>query len=191
MYAKYQTDALVLSSRSLGEADKIFTLYTRDFGLVRARASAVRREHSRMRYGLQNFSRTQAALVRGARGWRIVGSVSGRGMNGAERSAMRVFARIAALIERLVGGEERNEYLFAALAEAHALLREPTCPAQATVELICVARVLFGLGYLSNEALETALFTHTAYTGEHLAEAEVLKDKLLSSVNRALAETQL
>ena len=37
----------------------------------------------------------------------------------------------------------------------------------------------------------TALFTHTAYTGESLLEAETMKDRLLSSINRAIAETQL
>ena len=52
-------------------------------------------------------------------------------------------------------------------------------------------RVLYALGYLSAEALQTALFTHTAYTGEHLLEAETMKDKLLSSINRAISETQL
>jgi hypothetical protein len=47
------------------------------------------------------------------------------------------------------------------------------------------------LGYISTEALSTALFTHTAYTGEHLLEAETMKDKLLSSINQAIAETHL
>ena len=55
MYQKYHTEALVLGSREQGEADKVFALYTKDFGLVRARASAVRREYSRMRYGLQEL----------------------------------------------------------------------------------------------------------------------------------------
>jgi hypothetical protein len=59
------------------------------------------------------------------------------------------------------------------------------------IEIVCVARILYSLGYISNEALNTALFTHTAYTGESLMEAETMKDKLLSSINRAIAETQL
>jgi len=59
------------------------------------------------------------------------------------------------------------------------------------VEIVCVARMLYALGYISNEALQTALFTHTAYTGESLLEAETMKDKLLSSINKALTEAQL
>lgn len=189
MYAKYQTDALVLNGRAVGEADRIFTLYTRDFGLVKARASSVRREGSRMRYALQNFSRSQVALVRGARGWRAVGAVASARIGDAE--ALRTFARIASLVERLVSGEEKNEYLFATLAEAYGVLAASDREAHATIELVCVARVLFSLGYLSSEALQTALFTHTTYAGEHLVEAETLRAKLLSSVNKALAETHL
>ena len=98
-------------------------------------------------------------------------------------------------------GEEQNEYLLAALSEAHeALMSAPGGPALGrqnssniveTIEIVCVARVLYALGYLSVEALETTLFTHTTYGAPHLAEAEIMYDQLLSSVNKAIAETQL
>ena len=87
--------------------------------------------------------------------------------------------------------QEQNQYLFAALAEAHTALMDEQCKAAGAIELVCVARTLYALGYLSAEALETALFTHTAYTGEHLLEAETMRDKLLVSINKAIAETQL
>ncbi len=91
---------------------------------------------------------------------------------------------------RLVHGEERNDYLFAALSEAHRALMQESGPL-ATIEIVCVARVLYALGYLSAEALETALFSHTAYADTHLQEAESLRDELLHSINKAIAETQL
>lgn len=190
MYAKYQTDALILRSYPHGEADKFFSLYTKDFGLVRARASAVRGGSSRMRYGLQHFSRARLALIRGSRGWRVVGAVA-ESTFGQNMSAISAFARIARLVERVVTGEEKNDYLFAALKEGHAALAISSRESHATIELICVARALFSLGYLSNEALQTALFAHTAYGREELQEAEAMKKKLLSSVNSVLSETQL
>src|SRR3989338_6834453 len=188
MYVKYFTEALILGNRERGESDRVFTLYTKDFGLVRARASAVRKESSRMRYALQNYSYAQVALVRGKRGWRVGGAIALRSA-GDDRERVAAFARIAHLIVRLIAGEEQNQYLFAAFAEAHVALMQEKCEARATIELVCVARVLYALGYLSAEALETALFTHTAYTGEHLLEAESKRDKLLVSINKAIAET--
>ena len=190
MYQKYQTDALVLGSRETGENDRTFALYTADFGLVWARASAVRKEKSRMRYALQNLSRANVSLVRGKRGWRAAGAAAIQYAQG-DRRGVAAFARIAELVSRLVQGEEPNPYLFAALAEGHDALIQEKCDAFATIEIVCVARILYALGYISAEALSTALFTHTAYTGEHLLEAETMKDKLLSSINKAIAETHL
>jgi recombinational DNA repair protein (RecF pathway) len=190
MYQKYQTDALVLASRESGEADRTCVLYTKDFGLVRARATAVRSEKSKMRYALQNYSRASLSLVRGKRGWRAAGAIALKSC-GKDHVAVATFARIAELVIRLVQGEEKNEYLFAALAEAHDSFMSEKCESVGTIEIVCVARILYALGYISNEALETALFTHTAYTGESLLEAETMKDKLLLSINRAIAETHL
>lgn len=199
-YQKYHTEALVLGGREAGEADTAVALYTRDFGLVWARASAVRTEHSKMRHALQKLSRADVSLVRGARGWRAAGaSCRAAALAGA---GLHAFARASALVLRLVGGEDRNDYLFDALAEAHrALLGDPSAPhsnprnseegAIPTIELVCVARVLYALGYLSAEALDTALLSHTAYGIEHLREAETLRDTLLSSINSAIAETHL
>lgn len=196
MYQKYQTEALILGSRARGEADKVIALYTKDFGFLRARARAVRAETSKMRYALQNYSHARVGLVRGAGGWRIAGAHAIRGAGGWP-SSVAVFARIARLVMRLVAGEERNPYLYDALAEAHhALLSHDALsrlqlPRLAAVELLCAARVLFALGYISEESMATALFTHTAYAETHLEEAAALEKDLLSSINRALNETHL
>jgi hypothetical protein len=200
MYQKYHTDALVLGSREHGEADKAFALFTKDFGLVRARAVAVRNERSKMRYAMQKYARANVSLIKGKRGWRIAGATATKSASGDLRG-ISTFARISELVLRLVHGEEKNEYLFAALSEAHDALMSaqgrsasggvPPSDITGIIEIVCVARVLFALGYISSEALSTALFTHTAYTGESLLEAETLKDKLLRSINKAISETQL
>jgi len=44
----YKTDAIVLRARSLGEADKIFTLFTRERGKIDAVGKGVRRAQSRL-----------------------------------------------------------------------------------------------------------------------------------------------
>lgn len=195
MYQKYQTDAVVLSSKESGEADKIYTLYTRDFGLVRARASAVRTEGSRMRYSLQNLSLANVSLVRGKRSWRVAGARPLEHLPVIEfRSGAQTFARIADLVTRLVAGEEKNEYLFENLIQARQALIDPQqnlTPAIPAIEIICVARILYSLGYISAEALDTTLFTHADYASEILSEVELRKERLLGSINQALTETQL
>ncbi|HEY4514226.1 MAG TPA: recombination protein O N-terminal domain-containing protein [Candidatus Paceibacterota bacterium] len=191
MYQKYQTEALVMGNWESGEADRVMHLFSRDFGLVAARAGALRREKSKMRYALTNYSRVEVSLIRGKNNWRLAGTRALHIPSGSDPRGITAFARIAELVTRLVTGEETNPYLFAALSEAHNAFMQKDCGAAGTIELVCVARVLYSLGYISAEALKTALFTHTAYADVHLAEAETLRDKLLSSINRAIAETQL
>lgn len=188
MYQKYQTEAIVLRSYERGEADRVYALYTKEFGSLWARASAVRRESSRMRYALQNYALVNVSLVRGTGGWRAVGATALAHMTG---DAVATFARVGKLVERLVGGEEVSPYLFATLADTHAALRREERALHGAIELLAVARVLYTLGYVSAEALGTALFTHTAFTHTELQEAESARQKLLSSVNHALSQAHL
>lgn len=181
----------MLHSREIGEADKLCVLYTRDFGLVRARVSGVRNEKSKMRYALQHYSRTTVGLIRGNRGWRLAGAIALETGARKDAAGVRVFARISELVSRLVVGEEEHPYLYEALSQAHDALMQETCESSASIEIVAVARVLYALGYISAEALQTALFTHTAYGIEHLNEAELIRDDLLLSINRALSETHL
>ncbi len=190
MYQKYQTEALVLGGAESGESDMSVALFTRDFGLVWARARAMREERSKMRYSVQYLSRSHVSLINGKRAWRLAGASSIKLAKGDARG-IAALARIAELTLRLVGQEQKNEYLYAALAEAHEALTSGKAEAFGMIEIVCVARLLYSLGYISNEALQTALFTHTAYTGESLMEAETMKDKLLSSINKAIQETHL
>src|SRR3989344_4075756 len=135
MYQKYQTDALALGSRERGKADRVFALYTRDFGLVWARASGVRRENSKMRYALQSGAYIQTGLVRGRRGWRLAGAGATRPLPGKAAGAP-VFARMSALVLRLVHGEEKNEYLFDTLVNAQTSLIGATHTILPTVEIV-------------------------------------------------------
>ncbi|MEK7132772.1 MAG: recombination protein O N-terminal domain-containing protein [Patescibacteria group bacterium] len=191
MYQKYHTDALVLSSREIGEADKMLSLYTREFGLVRGRCGGVRAGKSKMRYALQNYSLANVALVRGKLGWRLAGAKPMQGASEKDIKGIGAFARIAGLVVRFVAGEEANRNLFEILSEAHSALMRKECGAWATIELVCVARVLHALGYISSEALQTALLTHTTYTEASLLEAETKRDELLRTINRAISETHL
>ena len=189
MYQKYHTEALVLRSYERGEADRVFALLTEDFGLVRARASAVRRESSRMRYALQSGTRARVSLIRGSRGWRIAGAEARGSISPENVSALGVFARLSALLERLLQGEEANPYLFSSCAEAHTALESLSRETHHMLELVVVARTLYALGYLSAEALGVAAAS-TTYEQVALA-VSAEKTTLLAEVNRALQATQL
>ena len=191
MYQKYHTDALVLGSRETGESDRVLALYTRDFGLVRGKGTSLRATKSKMRYSLQNYSLAHVALVKGRAGWRLAGAKAIGGANEKNLKGISAFARISGLVMRFVAGEEAHERLFEILCEAHSALMQDKSEAWPSIELICVARIMHTLGYLSSEALRSAILTHTTYTEESLREADAMRDLLLRTINRAISETHL
>ena len=61
----YRTEAVVLRRRDLGEADRILTLYTRDYGKVRAVVKGVRKPTSRKAGHVELCTRLDALIARG------------------------------------------------------------------------------------------------------------------------------
>lgn len=61
----YRTKAVVLKRTDLGEADKILTLYTANFGKIRAVAKGVRRPSSRLGGHVDEFSYADMMLAKG------------------------------------------------------------------------------------------------------------------------------
>lgn len=189
MYEKYHTDAVVLRHRPAGEADAVVALYTKDFGLVRARVSGARAERSKMRYALQTQALSSVSLVRGSRGWRVAGArAQSRFLR--MQAPMCAYARVADLTLRLIAGEECNPYLFETLSrmrEALMVLPEET----EIIELLAVARILWALGYIPAEAIPADLTTHTRFDLEACTALAPEREHLLMVVNRALGQSHL
>src|SRR4030043_1786659 len=61
----YKTEAIVLRQRKLGEADKIVTLFTPNYGKLEAVAKGVRRPKSRLAGHLEVLTYTSAMLAQG------------------------------------------------------------------------------------------------------------------------------
>jgi DNA repair protein RecO (recombination protein O) len=71
----YKTEAIVLRTMDLGEADRVLTVLTPRLGKLRVIAKGVRRPRSRIGGGLQPFSDVQLVLAVG-RTWDVVTSSS-------------------------------------------------------------------------------------------------------------------
>jgi DNA repair protein RecO (recombination protein O) len=61
----YRSEAIVLRRRDFGEADRLLTLFTRDFGKVRALAKGARKPQSRKGGHIELFMRTNFLIARG------------------------------------------------------------------------------------------------------------------------------
>ena len=69
--ARRSAEALVLSARNWGEADKMVSLLTRECGRIEAAAFGCRRPKSALAAGMQVFSHLDVELTEGGRVWTV------------------------------------------------------------------------------------------------------------------------
>ena len=138
-YHIYTSRGIVLSERPMREADRIYTVMTRDLGLVRALATGVRKEPSKLRGNIEPFSLSAVSFVKGREYWRLTSAELIQRISSAP-----AMARPLALLEKLIQGESSNPELFSAVEEA-VLSTEPY---NEIFEANMVSKILFHLGYL-------------------------------------------
>lgn len=161
-YAVYTTRGFILASGPTGEASKLYTIYSEDFGLIRAKAQGVRLVQSKLRYSLEDYALCNLSLVKGREVWRLTGSQA----EPMPKKNALARARVLNLVRRLVQGEEKNEGLFQALL--------PLAADDAPSETVALSTVLSTLGYLDLASIEGK------------SEREVVL-----AINKAIKESQL
>lgn len=194
-YHRYTTESIVLGGVGLGEANRMFYLLTKDFGLIYATAQGVRLSKAKLRYVLQDFSICKTDLVFGKNMWRVVDVFAGsKQIASAEYGTVKikVLARIFSLARRLLHGEERNIPLFEEINKFMEFIKtkEIDFDDLLLAEGIMAARILNHLGYWG----ENNKLAHV-FLGE--VDEKIIKDtvsaksELFKEINKALKETHL
>ncbi len=208
MHAIHTTPGFIIDSRPYGEAGKLISIFTRDFGLVIATAQGIRFEKSKLRYHSQDYSFGSFSLVRGREFWRLTSAAEKGSRSGAvsredimSQPARELVARLALLLRRLLQGEEANPQLFACIESAGAFIhghgmktgsaKELDDERLKTLESLTVIRMMHCLGYIGDTA---GLNGHVGSAELSVAMLDELGPKRAAmnrAVNAALKETHL
>jgi DNA repair protein RecO (recombination protein O) len=194
MHHIYHTHAFILSSRNVGEANKILTLYTREMGLIKATAQGVRLHKSKLRFALQDLSYAKVDLVRGKDVWRVTSATTCNlfPLAKANRLSLLLVMRISKLIERLCNGEESNEQIFDDFIQANYLLdsEEVSVHYREALELHVVLRIMNSLGYIG-ESETLADYLVSGFDQSKIESLLKERQSIISHINKALDESQL
>lgn len=190
MHEKYTTPAFVIKSGSSREADKILTLYTKDFGMISGLLSGVRNAFSKFKGFTEIGIKVSVTLVRGKSMWRIT-DISALLPYQLIIGNSTSFLRSLSLLRSLVHGEEKNEALFEVLEDIFTFLSKRPHSAQSleSLELVGSARILSALGYGRDIPKNISLYG-TIHESD-LLEASKHKSILVSTINLSLEESQL
>ncbi|MCF7843575.1 recombination protein O N-terminal domain-containing protein [Candidatus Gracilibacteria bacterium] len=102
---KYVTNCFVLESYDQSEHDRVYKLFTREFGLITAHAKSIRKLESKLRAHILPRSVSLVTLVQGREVWRLVG---------AEEQFMYEHGihEATALLKRFIRGEGEHKVLY-------------------------------------------------------------------------------
>jgi DNA repair protein RecO (recombination protein O) len=65
MFNRYRSQGFFLASKERGESDKIFTVYTKDFGKISLFAKGIRKAESKLRFGTNSFALDEIEFIEG------------------------------------------------------------------------------------------------------------------------------
>ena len=142
---KYTTEAIVIHMFESGESDILLKLYTREFGMILAKASSLRRS-VKMRPHIQVGREVFVTLVKGKEIYRLAGVVERVKNNESNR---QVSAAVVASLSKYIQGEQKNAKLYDRMVS---YIHIGDSEARA-IRLAIHADILIMLGYLNIEDL--------------------------------------
>lgn len=157
MRHKYDTRAITLARTSIGEANALLALLTRDMGLVRARAQGLRKSGAKLAAALATWSESDVVLVKGAEGWRVTGAVLREDRFAQLPAAAREGAgRVSGLLLRLAGDDASDPGLFELFSGYLDALTSASVSDYDALEILAALRLLALLGFDAGELPDAA-----------------------------------
>ena len=196
MYSIITTPAIIVRSRNSGENGRIFSLFCRELGLIKAHAQGVRKANSKLRSHLADFSLAKVSLVRGKNFWRLTGASAEKNyfqIFKSKPSKLKTTANVIRLLERLLPGEEKNEVLFDLIKAGFDFLENLLAEKVIILafETALVLRILHRLGYVQKHQ-HISPFAETNNWDEKILTAIQPKiPQLITVINQSLHESHL
>ncbi|HEY4511491.1 MAG TPA: DNA repair protein RecO [Candidatus Paceibacterota bacterium] len=195
-YHIYTTPGFILESRNVGEANKFFSVFTKELGLIGVTAQGVRLQKSKLRSHLNVFSEVVVSLVRGKEVWRLTSATGIRSFKEMQNYSLELsylYARILLLLKRLLAGEEKNETLFILLGKSFDFARDAGLEGseQQRFEEVLVVRILHNLGYIGSSKELTPFTESILWSMDILTIMTTVQKSAREAINKAFKESHL
>lgn len=192
MHKIYTSEGLVLSSRGVGEKNTLVTIFSKELGIVSAKAISARMAKGKLKGHIVPYSLGTYTFVRGKEGWRLIQANSKLNALSllTNLNKKRIFVRTIKLVQRM-SGLEPDVKLFNCLISAFNTLIVVDDYLLKTFEAVLVARVLFILGYMSFAELPDSLNDFENFSDTTLIDLKHHLKELVLHINEGLQESQL
>ncbi len=126
----YRTKGIVFKKDDRAEADRVFTIFTHDFGKLEVVARAIRKINSKLRAGIDVFHLSEIEFIQGKFYKTLTDSAAIERFKNISQDPekLNISRKIAELIDCYINGQEKDEDIFNLLNETLAKLNSQTDP---------------------------------------------------------------
>ena len=114
MFVHYRTEGLILKKENRGEADQLFTIYTKDFGKLEILGKAIRKISSKLRSGADIFYLNEVEFIQGKAYKTLTDAILIERFPNLRKDLKRlkIAFEISEIIDNLIRGEEKDEQIW-------------------------------------------------------------------------------
>ena len=115
----FKHNGIILSKRDIGEADRLYTIYTLENGKIRAKAVGVKKPNAKLAGNLEPITQVEIFMARGRGRGKITGVIALNNFLSikSDFSAMQKVFYVFGIMNRLISEEEKDEKIFELLVE--------------------------------------------------------------------------
>ena len=166
----------------------LYSIYTKDFGMVFASATSVRLSKSKLRPHLFVGVLLSLTILKSKPGWKLVEAKQAGEMISLKNRGYKIFARMLSVIKTLVHGEEKNESLFDILEDVYNFLLEDSGEEiYDGVELLGMIKILGALGYGTDIGIQK--YTDKDFSINIFERLMSEKEEVVKEINKSLKAT--
>jgi len=200
MYNIYTTEGIIIKIRESGEADKIFSVFTKDFGRVEIFAKGARNGKSKLNPHLALFNHSRVSFISGRDFFRLTDALKISSLKElcGNLAKLQTLGRIFNILEKMLQGQEKNEELWRILLNALNFLTEMTPPSEilnlpinklsknefSSFEAIFLFKIMHILGYIddSND-ISLKISEINEFNEKTIKKYENLETRIFKTVN--------
>ncbi|HDL74829.1 MAG TPA: DNA repair protein RecO [bacterium] len=127
MFIHYRTQGFILKKKDFGEADRLFTVYTKDFGKIEVLGHSIRKIKSKLRGAMENFYLSEIEFIQGKTYKTLIDALLIESFSKIRDDLVKIkiLFRISEDLDILIKESEEDEKIWNLLNEVFNELKKP------------------------------------------------------------------
>lgn len=126
MTTRYKTKAFVFKKNDLNESDRVFSVFTDDFGRLDIFAKAIRKAVSKLRSGIDIFFMSDIEFIQGRNRKTLTDTTVIEKINNLTPDKFGIASMIGDVLDNFIKGEEKDENIFNLINNTFVILNDYT-----------------------------------------------------------------